>query len=478
MKRFKNQVKKDLMDKTHIPFTFDKNLLPSNTEKKVHYKRMIRNTCIIMVSCLLLTIVSIPLFAFMNVESSYRKIKKDYSIHQLNLIESSSFKKLNEVNYPDIHQQYNLTLSSEYKESMVDFAYQVYQNTEQIDNFSFTPVGLYSNLFVASLASQNDEVLKDFDNVLGLSFQERKENFVKMYQKDYFSNSNGTLQMYNSVFLTNQYSINNDFLHSLSDCFVEAYQLNFSSNKDVNQMLSWVDQKLNTNHFLEKEDLQIDEYSAMYILSTFYFDNRWYHSFQTSSSYQDKFYIDSNHAIDANYMMHTYYGQIYEYDHYVSCYDYYENGMKIQYLVPKEQKDNIFTLVENKNFLKETGTLKDNIIIQLSALKFDVTFFQDFTQTLKKMGLVNAFDDDVPAFNYVFNENLNQNIFLSFVKQKNNISFTEDGTTIKSVTFSGLKSTSAAPYDDTYEVSLNQPFIYVIYDSNDLPLFIGNVNHP
>jgi serine protease inhibitor len=69
-------------------------------------------------------------------------------------------------------------------------------------------------------------------------------------------------------------------------------------------------------------------------------------------------------------------------------------------------------------------------------------------------------------------------IFISECKQKNKVSFNEDGTTIKSVTWTGFGAGSAGPMPDGIEVQLNQPFIYVIYDENDLPLYVGNVVNP
>ena len=41
----------------------------------------------------------------------------------------------------------------------------------------------------------------------------------------------------------------------------------------------------------------------------------------------------------------------------------------------------------------------------------------------------------------------------------------------------GSGSRAAAPMMvDTINVDLDRPFIYVIYDPNDLPIYIGNVN--
>ena len=37
---------------------------------------------------------------------------------------------------------------------------------------------------------------------------------------------------------------------------------------------------------------------------------------------------------------------------------------------------------------------------------------------------------------------------------------------------------SAMPIGNTLDVNLNQPFIYIIRDINDTPIFVGHVDNP
>ena len=94
------------------------------------------------------------------------------------------------------------------------------------------------------------------------------------------------------------------------------------------------------------------------------------------------------------------------------------------------------------------------------------------------MGLNELFDSNSQSLNHAFKNVEDSSIYLKWVKQKNAISFHEDGTTIRSLTFSMGAAKSAAPMVDVLEVKLDQPFIYIIYDSNDLPLYLGYVVHP
>ena len=54
----------------------------------------------------------------------------------------------------------------------------------------------------------------------------------------------------------------------------------------------------------------------------------------------------------------------------------------------------------------------------------------------------------------------------------------EDGTVVKTVTFSVGNGGQSARPGNGYEVTLNQPFVYTIKDRDGLPLVLGAVNNP
>ena len=97
----------------------------------------------------------------------------------------------------------------------------------------------------------------------------------------------------------------------------------------------------------------------------------------------------------------------------------------------------------------------------------------DFTSYLKKLNLDCLLNTS--GFNNIYT-NENNNVNLTYLKQKNKISFSKDGTKIKTVTFGLAGNSKTSQPIVTLEVKLNRPFIYVIYDNNDLPLYVGNVN--
>ncbi len=420
-------------------------------------------------------LVAVPLAIMtINVDSSVKETKKTYSLNELKAINDSSFKALNEINHPDTYLK-SLPVTGSYKEAINDFAYNIYANNTYADeNFSFSPIGLYSNLSIVSLAAANSLTNKEFDELLNITKKIRSEQYPNMYQTDFFVTDSGTIQMYNGVFLTNKYNVNPEFINSLVDYYCEAYSLDFNKDKDVKKMLNWIDERVDETNFLSKDDLEIDQDSLAYFVSTMYFNNKWANKFVTSDTYKDKFTNINYQKENVDFMNHSYYGEYYMYDKYVSCYDYYANGLKIQYLVPLSSSDNIFTLLKGTNFLIEDETRLKESIIDLSVPKFESELLIDFSDELRSLGLEYTMSG-ANSLDNVFT-NCPYPAYLDFTKQKNKISFDEDGTVIKSVTVSGMKATSAGPIQmDTLEVKLNQPFVYVIYDSNNLPIYMGNV---
>jgi serine protease inhibitor len=99
----------------------------------------------------------------------------------------------------------------------------------------------------------------------------------------------------------------------------------------------------------------------------------------------------------------------------------------------------------------------------------------DFKPSLESLGLGSLFSSDENNLNEMFASSP-VNSYIKQIKQKNEVSFTIDGTKIKSLAIAG--GSSAAPAKGTLEVKLNQPFIYVIRDSTNIPLYIGHFDNP
>ena len=168
----------------------------------------------------------------------------------------------------------------------------------------------------------------------------------------------------------------------------------------------------------------------------------------------------------------------YDYETYISFYDFYSNKYLIQYLIPKSTtSSNILKLIENKNFLEENEMCKMDIeMIDLSVPKFTKKTEIDFIPVLKKLGLEKLFNEHFSTVENPFIKERDYNYYANNIFQKNKIELNEDGTIIKSVAIESGYTSSGPPNE--LEIKLNQPFIYIIKDKNKLSIYIGYINEP
>jgi len=426
-------------------------------------------------------------------ESKYTAFSKTYEVGELQNLESNVFKSLNGITYPSAETE-RYPISEEFKTAVYDMAFKVYSKAakDKTDNFSFSPLGLYENLSVVSLACDDEVANSEIDDLLGLDKAARKENVINAYKSDFFAVQKGKLLMYNGAFFTNQFNVDNGLIDRLSELYVEAYQLDFSNAEGVRSMLDWANGKVGEKNFIDRDFLDIDESSLAFFFTTLDFDNDWSSAFNDTKSVAGTFFA-SDEERRVTFMRHSYFGECYDYGDYITCYDYYATGLKIKYVVPTEVNGDIFSLVRDNNFifddeaqrilpLEDGDFYYDNrIIVNLRLPKFSTEYTFDFSDTLKALGVNEAFNKNGRSFNGAFTDIPEYySTYIKSVKQKNKAAFSESGTTIKSLTLTQIgKGTAAdAPMRvSTINVDLDRPFIYIVYDLNDLPIFIGNVNN-
>ena len=484
MKKLKNKILLDFKDKFEHDTSFDTSKLESNDKNrffKLNFKRIARKTFKFALIGSLCAIVLTPVISFLSasVKDSFSSNRRVYSINELKAIENASFKRLNNVVYPSTEAKLK-KVDEEYKNAVIDFALETYLSLEQKDNIAFSPLNLYSLLDILSLCSDDENVSKQFDSILKIGKEKRNLNYKNMYETNYFVSDKASIQMYNGMFTSNMYEKNEDLIDDLTNKYTDVYELDFTKREDLLNMVSWMNQRVNDDDFIKLENLDVQEDSLFYLMSTMYFKSSWAYKYVTRDSFTDLFY-QGNNSFEAKYMNHKYIGSVYRYDKYISCYDYYWHGQKIQYLIPIDKNDDIHELIKDKNFMVEDEEFRleneyhSDPVIDLTVPKFEISNFIDFTDILINNGLNLVFDSNYNSMNRIFNEDIN--VYLDWIKQKNEIQFNEDGTVFKTIAIS-LGAGAAAPVVNEITINLNQPFIYVIYDTNGLPIQMGNIDNP
>ena len=398
---------------------------------------------------------------------------KNFSNKEMEIARYNTVIKLNNIIFPT--SKSNESYNEEDLNNFYNFTYYFFKNINYRD---FSPIGLYSVLINIYMAISDKEQSEILNNILGSNNEERIKFYSKIFNNNYFQSSGGEIKISNGAFYNSDIvEENQSFIEQMSKTYTECYKLSY--NKDFNFINEWMSKTLKDNKGSFELNLDDKKNISILFFSNLYYKQKWNTKFSDSETYKDFFYIDNNNKKEVDFMKHIYYANdYYDYDKYISFYDYYTNNYLIQYIVPKSIKDNILNLISDKNFIYENEIYKKNgIYIELHVPKFRIDNEIDFVPIMEKIGLGKLFNRLYSTINNPFITRNDYNYYLGIFSQKNQVELNEDGTTIKSKTLVSSMVTSAIDPKGA-EVKLNQPFIFIIRDINKLPIFIGYIKDP
>jgi serpin B len=114
----------------------------------------------------------------------------------------------------------------------------------------------------------------------------------------------------------------------------------------------------------------------------------------------------------------------------------------------------------------------------LTLPKFEFEYSASLADTLKALGMTDAFDAEVADFSGMLEASASEPLAIGDVLHKAFISVDEEGTEAAAAT-TVLMAGSAAPTDPPLEVTIDRPFVFLIRDTQTgAILFIGRVMDP
>lgn len=440
---------------------------------------------------LLLLFIAIVCFSF-RVSSSIVSTPVRYTQKEKEAIEENSFQSCYEVNYDNLLNKKE-TVSTTFSSSYQDFAYKVYAPfLEEEKNSSYSPLGLYSSLHLASLASDASGE-REFERVLSSTKEERNENYLRMVSFNHGESERGISKLYSSVFFDSQRgeTPSASYLEELKENDCEAYTFDGSSSVDRNKVVTYLNDRSQDTSLYKEEDIPSTPSSndslGLLLLSSFDFKKNWSIPFSSSETKKDTFLDPNGKSTALPFMQHTVLSTYYEYEDYLSVYDYLADGYSLQYVIPKDKNQVLKDVLEGKNYFQENEENKKEGYISLSVPKFTSASSLSFHDVLNSLGMKKVFSDKENCFSFAYqNSKDNKNYYLYELKQKNESCFQEDGKSEhrlvarKGVIEDGVisENTSYGSPDSTTtekvtDIKLDHSFLYVLYDEEKMPVYMG-----
>lgn len=360
----------------------------------------------------------------------------------------------------------NIKLSSKGKNAYMDFSVNLLKNNLSTDkNVLISPLSVSSALGMTANGAKKDTLL-GMEKALGGNIKDLN-NFFKNYRD--MAVNNKSISVANSIWIKDikGLSVNDDFIKKNKEIYsVSVYKEKFDS-KTKNKINKWVN--INTKGMIKEIVKGIKPDSLMYLINALSFDDEWRDKYSKASIEKVDFtnYKGKKKSVDMMYSSEWTYLSGNDAKGFIKP---YKSGYALACVMP--DKD-IIKYINSLNGKKLAKLLKNQEVVKVNAglpmfkSETDVTL----NASLKKMGMIQAFDANKADFSGMFKSDTN--VCINEVLHKTFIEVNSAGTKAGAVTSIEMKETALQPVEPK-EVVLNKPFLYMIIDTeNNLPVFMG-----
>ena len=368
------------------------------------------------------------------------------------------------------------------------FAAESYAAYGQEDNFTVSPVSVYSALALAAECASGDtraEVL----SALGVTYEQLTANYPALYRSlnvtnEYDGEVVSMLSLGNSVWLDGRLDYKQSCIDALSS-FYQSYTYSadfYGDNAAANQAV---------RHFVKEktkglidQDFRLPEYTLFALINTLYLKTVWDTDGKdlpyTADAYGFKNADGTSSSVkllQGKYCL----GRVYEGKDFTSFYTSAAGGYKVKFILPKEGKTlaDVFT-AEN---IAEANAVRDYLgydeeneteyQTRCFFPEFKCKYDNDIKGILKdQFGIDLLFDKD----NCNFSAMTDTPAFCTKIQHVTDLTVNKTGIEGAAVTIVVNEATSAPNQTVYADFVLDRAFGFVITDRNNVALFTGAVN--
>ena len=348
------------------------------------------------------------------------------------------------------------------------------------ENQTYSPVNLYMALcLMAELSDSNEQILELLN---ASSREELREQANLIWNATHLDKGDQTL-LANSVWLDKGLTYNQDVMDTLAESYyTDVYKGDLQSARIGNAIKDWLNG--NTGRMLKSDvdNLNVDPMTVMLLYSTVYYQAKWSSEFNKSMNTEGQFHSPGG-DVDCTYMnkklMQTNY---YWAEDFGAISLSLKDGSRMWILLPDEDKttDDVLSSDEMRRMLFEGYGNSKYMLVNLSVPKFDIRASGDLKEDLQAMGVTDVFDAQTADFSsslYHHRELKEFSLFISAVNQATRVAIDEKGVTAAS--YIEIPGAGAAePPEEIIDFIVDRPFVFVITNRYDIPLFAGVMNEP
>lgn len=358
------------------------------------------------------------------------------------------------------------------------FSYELFSKSLDMTNPVMSPVSAYLAMSMVGIGAQG-ETGEEFQSVFGEGKTLISDELMDKLPVD---KENMVVNIANSAWVDEDLVADEAWVTTVDEYFQsEIYQTELAGRKTMGAINGWVEDK--TEGLIKSIlDKPLNEAARLAVINAIYFNGKWETPFRAESTRQEEFTKGDGSKVQTD-MMNGYY----EY------FPYLKNDTMDGVVLPYLEDSYVFVALKptagqtvremyeslTPEGLEEMLDGQEETLMNVKLPKFSVEYDKILNEDLIGMGLTTAFSPTEANFSGLGKSVDGMPLYIDIVRQKAVIIVDEKGTEAAAVTAVEAAAGSAMPVDEPLDVFFDEPFLYMIYDTEtEVPLFMGILDEP
>ncbi|XP_037644550.1 alpha-1-antitrypsin homolog [Sebastes umbrosus] len=359
-----------------------------------------------------------------------------------------------------------------------DFAFALYKNLNAKaaagKNIFYSPLGISTALSVLSTGARGETHSQLFSSLgySSLNQTQINEAYEHLFDMLGHSHENQQLDVGNAVAVRSGCDPLEKFLKDVKHHYSgEVFNVSFTDPAEAAAEISrYIANKTHDRIKDMVKDLHPD--MAMMLINYVYFKGEWKTPFNRRMTRKMDFHVDKTTKVQVDMMMRTgYYDTYWDVDNHTTVVMLpYKGSTSMMIVLPDEGKMTEVEGIINKDYIKHCRNSVSMGYVDLFLPKFSISADASLENTLKEMGITDAFEDRAD-FSGISDEVM---LKVSKVSHKATLSVTEMGTEATGVTIIEMILVMLPP-----SVRIDRPFlVFILENSTENILFMGKISNP
>ncbi|MBR3971665.1 MAG: hypothetical protein IKJ83_02105 [Ruminococcus sp.] len=350
------------------------------------------------------------------------------------------------------------------------------------ENIVYSPLNVYMALAMIAETTEGDSRQQILDLIGAEDIESLRTQANAMWNANYQDDGVTTSKLASSLWLDRGLEYSEDLLNNLAEYYYASTFNGEMGSEEYNDALkTWINEQ--TGNLLREQiaDLELSPDTIMTLATTVYFKDQWVNGFSEGNTYREVFH-SADGDVNIPFMHRSDFSGAYYWGENFSATSKALEGRGNMYFIRPDDGVDVedllsdsetmsFIMYDEKYEYKNSKYTKVN----MSIPKFDVSSSMDLKEGIENLGVIECFTS-AGDFAVFYDSEYDNGVYLSEIEHSARVKIDEEGVEAAAVVCATLAG-SAMPEDEV-DFVLDKPFIFVITNDDELPLFVGVVNNP